>query len=544
MSVDIDKVREVFIGDGVSTSFPTTLLVTGTTDIRVFALNEAASPAIVSELLAGIGYTATLNAPDDLPSTLTIDVVLTYAFGLTVDHSIIVVRDAPLLQGESVPTGARWPDTVIELLLDKVVLQAQQAKWRTTRALVVPVEDPDGQDLELPNIADRAEKVLFFDVNGLPSAIELSELSPAGVVLSTLSQTLLPINDPLSWKFALEAMGFYGSVFQMGSGLDAARPAAAARPFTVYFSTNTGQFYYSNGSVWTELGLARFASGSLPASLVANRVALDTDQGALWRGTGASKVLLRTLAPGHIHGCEISYQTASTFQVLAGWARDEADSMNLRMASSLSKTMNAAGSWTAGAGGNAAPAGALFVANTLYGVFLIGKPDGTCDWGIDTSLTAANLLAAASGYTGYRRIGWIRSEGTPNLVAWDQVGEEFTWRTPQLGYADGGDVDYTTETSRTIDYAPPSTWIWGAMHYRGAAGGSAVTHAHTSQTIGAVTVGAVAPGAMSNPAVTDQGLYFAGLVDSSRQRKFRGAAADPTTRLTVVVYGWRDTRGR
>jgi len=77
--------------------------------------------------------------------------------------------------------------------------------------------------------------------------------------------------------------------------------------------------------------------------------------------------------------------------------------------------------WAQGAGTLAAPTGARGfpgapVANAWYRMFVIMKPDGTCDAGYDDNATATNLLAAAAGagFTKYRRIGWVQMTGAAN----------------------------------------------------------------------------------------------------------------------------------
>ena len=62
--------------------------------------------------------------------------------------------------------------------------------------------------------------------------------------------------------------------------------------------------------------------------------------------------------------------------------------------------------WSAGSGNGGKPSSVTVLANTQYHDFIISKPDGTVDFGFDTSLIAANLLADASsdGFTRYRRV--------------------------------------------------------------------------------------------------------------------------------------------
>jgi hypothetical protein len=64
-------------------------------------------------------------------------------------------------------------------------------------------------------------------------------------------------------------------------------------------------------------------------------------------------------------------------------------------------------SWTIGSGNAGLATGLTLTKNTWYHVFLISNKKGTVDIGFDTSLTAATLLAAATKFTYYRRIGSI-----------------------------------------------------------------------------------------------------------------------------------------
>lgn len=552
MAVGIDRVREAFIGDGVSTVFNTTLLVSAATQIRVFDLDESAAPTVTrTELLVGIGFTAVLNTPTSLPSTLSIDVSLTHSGGLPVDHTLIVIRDTDIIQDQTVTPGSRWPDSVIELMLDKTILHAQMAAWKAERAITIPVEDDEGvYDLELPRADERASKVLFFDGGGNVTAVSLLDLSSSAVVISALSALLLPSTTASAWRLLLSAMGKYGLIQTVGVDLEASRPAAATFGTGVFFSTDSKRAFYSTGAVWSELIIGQFDNASMPAASIAGRILLDTDQRQFFRDTGAALQLLRALPPMHLQGCAIGYVTGTTMSVAAGWARDVADTLNMRLASSMTKTMNTGGSWVAGAGNNAAPSGALFAANTWYGVFVIAKPDGTTDWGIDTSLTAANLLAAASGYTLYRRVGWIRSDGTPNLLQWLQEGDRFWWVTPVLGYSATGQ-NYNTRTLITISHAPPSCRAECAVRMDHA---SAATHKlillHTGQAN-------LAPSATAAPLVDfdltiggggevfgDNASGFRALdLDGSRQIAVRGSSSTATD-LYIAVRGWIDRRGK
>lgn len=67
--------------------------------------------------------------------------------------------------------------------------------------------------------------------------------------------------------------------------------------------------------------------------------------------------------------------------------------------SSLIKQLDA--NWAEGNNQGGFPSGLTLTPGTWYHCFYIAKPDSTTDCGYDTSLTATNLLADATGYTDY-----------------------------------------------------------------------------------------------------------------------------------------------
>jgi hypothetical protein len=546
MTVAIDKVREGFAGDAVTTAFPTTLLATSDDQVEVWDFDETVTPATVTQLLLGIGCTVTLNTPLALPSTLTIDVSATHPTGLPVDHTLIVIRRHPLTQDESFVPGDRFPDAVLELVLDEAILQAQYAKWRSERAPSVPVEDPDGQDLAIPNVADRAGKVATYDALGKPSAAALSTLSPSSVLLSALSQALLPDNSAASWRATLAVVQRAAGWQKVDADVAASRPAAAAFGVGVYVETDTRRIFYSNATAWTELTVSQFTNALLPAAATAGRILLDTDQRQLYRDTGAALQLLRSLPPLYKSGCEMVWTGVAGFTVNAGLWRDSTDAMNMPLLANMAKVCNSAGSWTAGAAGNAFPAGALF-ANGKFRVFLISKPDGTTDWGCDTDASATNLLAAAASYTRFRRIGWIYVSGGA-LIQWAQSASApdlFLFDNVQTGWDDAGDVNYTGGVTRVLTAGFPNTEaiMAGTVTNTGVTAVFIITN--LNQTSAAPLInnppGSYTSGHGSTAGTNDVSLgQITILLDASAQIHARGGDAD--SRLHLFIHGWRDAR--
>lgn len=142
----------------------------------------------------------------------------------------------------------------------------------------------------------------------------------------------------------------------------------------------------------------------------------------------------------YISGLIISNGTDTDhdIDIAVGEATDSGADYVMKLTSGFTKQIDF--TWAVGT-----DAGGLFsgsvAATTWYHVFLIRKDsDGSLDAGFDTSVTAANIPA---GYTAYRRIGSVLTDGVPAIIAFTQVENEFFWSDPPL------DVDTTIGTSST-----------------------------------------------------------------------------------------------
>lgn len=113
---------------------------------------------------------------------------------------------------------------------------------------------------------------------------------------------------------------------------------------------------------------------------------------------------------------------AHDIDISAGECADSTNATKIKSGSTLTKRIDA--NWSAGNAGGF-PSGLTLAADTTYHVFVIMKPDYTVDAGFDTSLTASNLLADATGYTYYRRIGSIITDGSSNIISFKQIGDKF-----------------------------------------------------------------------------------------------------------------------
>ena len=83
--------------------------------------------------------------------------------------------------------------------------------------------------------------------------------------------------------------------------------------------------------------------------------------------------------------------------------------------------------WAVGTGAGGLFSGSVAV-DTTYHLFVIVKDsDGSVDAGFDTSVSAANIPV---GYTAYRRIASVITDGSSNILQFYQLGDYFYWGVP------------------------------------------------------------------------------------------------------------------
>ncbi len=133
----------------------------------------------------------------------------------------------------------------------------------------------------------------------------------------------------------------------------------------------------------------------------------------------------------------------------AGWMYDSTGVYKMLLSSTLVKRIDTAGNWTAGTDQRGLATGLIVANNTWYYCFVIYNPTtGATDAGFDTSLTASNLLAGASGYTVYRRVGAIYTDGSANIRGFIQTDKIFWWKD-QITDAAGQAIS-TTHTNYRV----------------------------------------------------------------------------------------------
>jgi hypothetical protein len=134
--------------------------------------------------------------------------------------------------------------------------------------------------------------------------------------------------------------------------------------------------------------------------------------------------------PDAISGLTLS-TTGSTpwFSVAPGVANDSTNATNMSLPSIMSKIPNL---WAAGNGNGALDTSSV-AASTWYHVFIISN---TVTADVLISLSLIPLLP--TGYTLYRRIGSMLTNGSSNWTSFLQIGDEFLWSAPFADIAGSG----------------------------------------------------------------------------------------------------------
>lgn len=151
----------------------------------------------------------------------------------------------------------------------------------------------------------------------------------------------------------------------------------------------------------------------------------DVENGTIGGGGGASG-----LPTGYLTGLVTAINVGSPLtdiDIGTGAARSSDDQEDIRLTSALTKELDNV--WVAGTGVGGRASGAALAADTWYHMFVI--TNGTdVDAGFDTSISATNLLAD-SGYTQFRRIGSVLTNGSSEIISYIQNGSEFRWSSPR-----------------------------------------------------------------------------------------------------------------
>lgn len=253
------------------------------------------------------------------------------------------------------------------------------------------------------------------------------------------------------------------------------------------------------------------------------------------------------LPSGYIDGLNLSNNGTDAnndIDIGTGVCRDSANAYSLTNSSTKVKQLDA--TWAAGTN-----QGGLFSgtksANTWYHVFAIRKDaDGTIDFGFDTSITATNK---PSGYSNYRRLGSILTNGSSNIIGFVQTCDEFLWKDPPL------DVDVnnpgTSAVTRTLS-VPPDVIVMVYMNIVAtvsSGGGSFsvyISSLNVNDEAASTSAGPLCQIRALSP-MTGTEEFASHLIvhtNTSKQIRTRQDASAASHNFRIATLGWIDMRGK
>ena len=217
--------------------------------------------------------------------------------------------------------------------------------------------------------------------------------------------------------------------------------------------------------------------------------------------------------------------------IAVGECRSSDNTEDLTLASVLVKQLDAA--WAVGTNAGGLDTGAV-AANTWYYVFVIKRTDtDVVDVLFSTNSSSPTM---PPNYTKFRRIGAFLTSAGSNIVAFEQIGDKFSFDTPILDFSSAGSA-----TATTVSLTVPALVVEASFNYN-----SATPYTYFSP----LTAVDLAPSETAVPLAThnlptDPGPGGHGpiniMTNTSGQIRMRNAS---TVTVYIATLGWVDRRGR
>lgn len=255
---------------------------------------------------------------------------------------------------------------------------------------------------------------------------------------------------------------------------------------------------------------------------------------------------LAYLSAGHLYGLTLSNNgsdATNDIDIAAGVAIDGTNVKTLRLASALTKRLDA--SWAVGTGNGGLDTGSI--ADTTYHVWLIMRSDtGVVDALFSASASSPTMPA---NYDYKRRIGSI-IRASSAIRAFTQAGDEFLWTaSPIQDYAGTPSDDNAASLAITVPSGVTLTAILqhgiqdttpGAVTYALLSSLAVTDVAPSSVRHNGFIYGSAAMAAIPNGSIAE--VRVRTNTSAQVRRRITGRTADHFQIVNTV--GWIDTRGR
>jgi len=238
----------------------------------------------------------------------------------------------------------------------------------------------------------------------------------------------------------------------------------------------------------------------------------------------------------YIDGFQLSNNgtdATNDIDVTAGQCTDSSNTDIIELASTLTKAIDV--DWVAGNGGGFPSA--LTLTNDIWYHFFVIKnvSSGVVDAGFDTSTTATNLLADATGYTLYRRVGSIRRDTATNKK-FTQHGDWFNYDVPIEDVALAAAP--TTGTLRALTVPPDFKFIVSSSISWNAGGTQREYLFNDPDATDSVPSNSAFSLAVEGGTC---GVLLEQTTNTSKQIRERG---EVTNNRSIITRGYRDFRGK
>src|SRR3990167_648532 len=263
--------------------------------------------------------------------------------------------------------------------------------------------------------------------------------------------------------------------------------------------------------------------------------------GNTWTLPAAGNLALvgdESMPRGHIWGLTMSNaaDAVNDITVAVGEARNEDDTEDMTLAGAITKQLDAA--WAVGTAAGGLNTGTK-TNDTWYEVHLIKRTDpGVVDVMFTTT---ANRATLPTSYDKQRRIGWIRNNGVPTILAFTQIDEYFTLTTQR------NDAEFTaTATAAAIALTVPPNSI---ARFRAGATSTTSVNTTNATVFSEIVEGDVTP--TETTGIASLGVCDVAGADAGHFELRVSATStiehdsDGTTyTVDISTYGWIDARGR
>ena len=442
------------VGDGSSLTSDTVTLNTATQTLTNKSLT---SPQITTSILPASADGATIGSATKEFSDIFLADGSTVQFGNDQDVTLTHVADTGLLLNSTM--ALQFNDasqfinapsaTVLDInATDEIELNATAVDLNGT--LDVSGDVTLQADLELQHDAavlkfgadDDVSLTHVADTGLLLNSTMALQFNDASQFINAPSATVLDIN-------ATDEIELNATLVDVNANLDVSGTMTTGGNIVIPNDGNIGSVGDTDSMAIASNGVVTFSQapvfpdGSIPladldidgatdigaAIADADLFIIDDGAGGTNRKVAASRIATYIdagLPRGYLSGMGLSNATDTEHDitVAVGEVRDNANAVDIVLASAMTKRIDA--TWASGSGNGGLASGVSIATNTWYHVHAI-VVSGSVDIGFDTSITAANLVANNSA-SAFRRIGAVLTDGSSNILNFIQDGDEFIFK--------------------------------------------------------------------------------------------------------------------